>query len=331
MSFFEFDLNISKNKTICGVDEAGRGPLAGPVVAAAVVLEKNAKDLIFDVNDSKKLSEKKREDLYDRILNVAKDFSVGIVSAKKIDEINILNATMEAMKKAVCGLKIKPEIVLVDGNRVFDCSYPIRCIVKGDQQSASIAAASIVAKVTRDNIMKKLDEKYDKYFFKNNKGYGTKKHYESIIKYGITPEHRKTFLKNLKEKKFKIQNISGKMGEKICYGWLLKNGYEVICKNYKSEFGEIDLIALKENYICFIEVKLRQADCGYCPSDAVDRKKQRKIIKTAYVFNEKHNNKYQPKFVVMEVLRDKYLEFKVNFIDDAFYVEDENKLFIDDF
>ena len=329
MELFKFDENF-KEELLCGVDEAGRGALAGPVVAAAVILKKEAKDVILNVNDSKKFTEEKRKQLYEKILTVAKDYAVGIVSADEIDEINILNATMKAMKKSVENLKLKPSFIIFDGNKKPEVLIRSRCVVKGDCKSACVAAASIIAKVFRDELMKKLDEKYDGYFFKNNKGYGTKKHYESILKFGVTPQHRKTFLKNLKEKKFKIQNISGKIGEKICYAFLVKNGFNVICKNYRSRYGEIDLIAVKEDFIYFVEVKLRKEDCGYSPGEAVDFKKQKKIVKTAFYFNEKHPNKFQPKFVVMEVLRKKTGEFEVEFLNDAFFVSDEHELFKND-
>ncbi len=328
MELFKFDEAFNE-AVVCGVDEAGRGPLAGPVVAAAVVLKKDAKKIVPEVYDSKKFSEKKRNIIYDKVLIAAQDFGVGIVSAEVIDKINILNATLLAMKKAVEKLKIKPSLVLVDGNKIPQLLFKTKCIVKGDQKSASIAAASIIAKVKRDKIMIQLDEKYKHYFFKNNKGYGTKKHYESILKFGITKEHRKSFLKKIEDKKFKIQNITGQLGEKICYKHLNDMGYKVICKNYRCLYGEIDLIAIKEQNIYFIEVKLRQIGCGYSPAEAVDLKKQKKIVKSAIYFNLKHPNKLQSSFVVMEVLRNKTGEFFVNFIDDAFYVKDEYELFKD--
>ena len=328
MELFNFDKKFNED-LVCGVDEAGRGPLAGPVVAAAVILKKDALKKISDVNDSKKFSEKKRRELYERVKVSLEDFGLGIVDSKEIDRMNILNATMFAMKKAILNLKKKPGIILIDGNKVPDLNLKMRCFVKGDQKSAAIAAASIVAKVQRDRIMEGLDEKYSGYFLKKNKGYGTKQHYESILKYGLTDIHRKSFLRNLKEKKLKIQNISGYIGEKICYAWLIKNKFYVICKNYRSSYGEIDLVAKKDEFIYFIEVKLRKEECGYSPCEAVDLKKQKKIIKTAYCFNLNHPNGLQPKFVVMEVFRNKFGEFYVNYIDDAFCVENENELFKD--
>lgn len=182
-------------KIICGVDEAGRGPLAGPVYAAAVVLEKGK--TIEGVNDSKKLSEKKRELLFDKIINECKDYSIGTASEKEIDELNILQATFLAMKRAVDGLSVKPDCALVDGNQIPNLDCDATTVVKGDAKSESIAAASILAKVSRDRYMLEMAEKYPHYGFEKHKGYGTKLHYEMIEKYGICDIHRKTFLKKV--------------------------------------------------------------------------------------------------------------------------------------
>lgn len=182
-------------KIICGVDEAGRGPLAGPVYAAAVVLEKG--QTIEGVNDSKKLSEKKRELLFDKIINECKDYSIGTASEKEIDELNILQATFLAMKRAVDGLSVKPDCALVDGNQIPNLDCDVTTVVKGDAKSESIAAASILAKVSRDRYMLEMAEKYPQFGFEKHKGYGTKLHYEMIEKYGICDIHRKTFLKKV--------------------------------------------------------------------------------------------------------------------------------------
>lgn len=183
---------------ICGVDEAGRGPLAGPVFAAAVILPLGLSEL--GINDSKKLSEKKRELLFEKIKENAISFSIASADEKEIDELNILNATFLAMKRAVDGLKIKPSVILVDGNRKPNTGILEETIVKGDSKSVSIAAASILAKVSRDRYMKELDKKYPEYQFAKHKGYPTKLHYELIKEYGISPVHRLSFLKNLGEK-----------------------------------------------------------------------------------------------------------------------------------
>lgn len=182
-------------KAICGVDEAGRGPLAGPVCAAAVILPPDC--VIEGLNDSKKLSEKKREALFDVIKDKALAYSIAMASEKEIDEINILQATFLAMKRAVDSLSIKPDYILVDGNRDPMFGTDTELVVKGDSLSASIAAASVLAKVTRDRFMLEIDKKYPQYQFSKHKGYGTKLHYEMIAEYGISDVHRRTFLKKL--------------------------------------------------------------------------------------------------------------------------------------
>ncbi len=192
---YENEAKTSGYKIVCGVDEAGRGPLAGPVCAAAVILPDG---LIIDgLNDSKKLSEKKREALYDIIKENALAYGIAMASEKEIDEINILQATFLAMKRAVSALEIKPDFILVDGNRDPGLGIDTRTVVKGDSLSQSIAAASVLAKVTRDRYMLELDKKYPEYLFSKHKGYGTKLHYEMLEKYGISDIHRRSFLKKL--------------------------------------------------------------------------------------------------------------------------------------
>lgn len=190
---YENELNSKGFEFICGIDEAGRGPLAGPVCAAAVILPCGVK--LDGVNDSKKLTEKKREKLYDEIINAAMAYSVQFIFQDKIDEINIRRATHQAMQNAVNGLNIKPDILIVDGNDniEFDGVKSLY-IKKGDAKSQTIAAASILAKVTRDRYMLSIAEQYPEYGFEAHKGYGTKKHMEAIQKYGVQPIHRKTFM-----------------------------------------------------------------------------------------------------------------------------------------
>ncbi len=190
MKEFETELYNNGINFIAGIDEVGRGPLVGPVVTAAVILPKDFYD--ERINDSKKLTEKKRELLYDVIMENAISVGIGISSENVIDEINILNATKRAMLEAVNNLSVKPEHLLIDAVKL-DTDIPQTSIIKGDAKSESIAAASIIAKVTRDRMMIELDKIHPEYDFKHNKGYGTKKHIEAIRKYGIIKEHRKTF------------------------------------------------------------------------------------------------------------------------------------------
>ena len=180
---------------IAGVDEAGRGPLAGPVYAAAVILPEGT--FIEGINDSKKLSEKKREELFDVICEKASAYCIAEVSHTRIDEITILNATFEAMNKAVNGLNIRPEYVLIDGNRIKGMEIPHETVVKGDAKSISIAAASILAKVSRDRVMYEMAKQYPLYGFDKHKGYGTKAHCDAILKYGACEIHRRSFLKKI--------------------------------------------------------------------------------------------------------------------------------------
>lgn len=180
---------------IGGIDEAGRGPLAGPVVAAVVVFDKNV-DIKY-IDDSKKLSQQKRNELFDIIKNEALDYGVGIVDNDKIDDINILNATYLAMKKAINNLKNKPDCLLIDAVTIPNIDIHQKGIIKGDSKSISIAAASILAKVTRDKLMYEYDDKYSEYGFSKHKGYGTKQHYEALEAHGITPIHRRSFLKSI--------------------------------------------------------------------------------------------------------------------------------------
>ena len=197
MSLIEYDLAVKEEgyNIIAGVDEAGRGPLAGPVYACAIIMRED--NIIKEVNDSKKLSEKKREELYDVILENALSCSVYSVDEKEIDRINILNATMLAMENAIKGLEIKPDLVLIDGNQNRGITANNKTVIKGDSLSYNIAAASIIAKVSRDRYIRKMHEIYPEYNFDKHKGYGTKEHMEILRAIGPSPIHRKTFLKKL--------------------------------------------------------------------------------------------------------------------------------------
>ena len=188
----EYERMYEDCEYICGIDEVGRGPLAGPVVAGAVILKKDS--IPYYLDDSKKLSEKKREELYDVIMREAVSVGIGFASEKRIDEINILNATYEAMRSAISNLKVKPDVLLNDAVTIPGVSIKQVPIIKGDAKSVSIAAASIVAKVTRDRLMVEYDKVYPEYNFKSNKGYGSAEHIAALKKYGKCPIHRDSFI-----------------------------------------------------------------------------------------------------------------------------------------
>ena len=195
----ETDLYNKGFNNICGIDEAGRGPLAGPVVVAGVIMPKES--MIEGINDSKKVSEKKREKLYDLIIEEAISYSVAIIGQDVIDDINILNATKEGVTKVVDGLDVKPDLIIIDAlNHINTRGIPYEPIIKGDAKCYNIAAASILAKVTRDRIMREWDEVYPQYGFVQHKGYGTAKHIQAIKEYGLTPIHRRSFTKKFVEK-----------------------------------------------------------------------------------------------------------------------------------
>lgn len=194
---YEQSAELKGYKAICGVDEAGRGPLAGPVCAAAVILPPNT--IIDGVNDSKKLTEKKREALFDVIKETAVSYSIAYASVEEIESINILNATMLAMKRAVEGLDVKADYAMIDGNKMPPLDIDGETIVKGDAKSMSIACASILAKVSRDRLLYEYAKEYPQYHFDKHKGYGTALHKEAILEYGPCPYHRMSFLKKIKK------------------------------------------------------------------------------------------------------------------------------------
>ncbi|MFA8342163.1 MAG: ribonuclease HII [Rhodothermaceae bacterium] len=197
MKEFDNKFLTSEIKRIAGVDEAGRGPLAGPVVAAAVIFDDNT--VIEKINDSKKLSEKVRNILFDEILEKSRAYGIGIIDNNEIDEINILQASLKAMKIACSKLQVEPDLILIDGNKSFYTHVKTETIVKGDAKSQAIAAASILAKVTRDRLMEKYAENFPEYNWKKNKGYPTKEHREAVKKFGATELHRKSFLRKILE------------------------------------------------------------------------------------------------------------------------------------
>lgn len=329
MTLLEYDKSQNVS-LLCGVDEAGRGPLAGDVYAAAVILPEDCD--IEGLNDSKKLSEKKREQLFDEIIEKAVSYCVAVATVEEIEEHNILNATFLAMNRAVEGLSVKPKLVLVDGNKNPIENYNSRCVVKGDATSAAIAAASILAKVSRDRYMQKIAEQYPEYQFSKHKGYGTKLHYEMLDKYGVSDVHRLSFLKKYFAQKGKTlpnTKITGDMGEELAVKYLKKKKYKILNNNYKTKSGEIDIIAQKDDYIVFVEVKTRGKNSLITPAEAVDKAKQEKLIKTAFEYLAKTRTDKQPRFDVVEIYADaeKTKDYTVNHIENAFLAEGQYVFF----
>ena len=265
-----------------GVDEAGRGPLAGPVAAAAVILPEDHS--IAGLNDSKKLSPKKREMLYDQIMNQALAVGIGTVDEKTIDHVNILNGTYKAMHIALGDLDVQPDHALIDGFALPDQIIPNKGIIKGDEKIEVIQAASIIAKVTRDRIMDKYDVIFPEYGFFSNKGYGTLKHMDALTKWKATPIHRKSF----KPVRDNFPTISwyrkhrqiGWIGEKLAALFLMKKCYEIKSMNeYCAPYGELDLIAEKNDEIVFVEVKTVSKEQLGSPELKIDAEKISKLEK----------------------------------------------------
>jgi len=303
-------------KTIAGIDEAGRGPLAGPVVAAAVIL--NQREIPEDVNDSKKLSAKKRDLLFDAIKEKSLDYSTGIVWQDEIDRSDILRSTHLAMKKA-------PEHLLVDGRKLPGSIFEQTGIISGDSLSASIASASIIAKVTRDRIMLQIAKIYPEYEFEKHKGYGTSLHIDHIKQFGSSPVHRQSFRRvkgiksnvNLNEPK-----QLGRHGEKIACLELIKEGYEILEQNYWAESREceLDIVIKKENTIVFVEVKSKYHEGFGEPEQWVGEKKQAQISKAAQSYMIHKNpggEEYRFDVIAIKFLND---NCKINHIQDAFRI-----------
>lgn len=301
---------------VCGVDEAGRGPLAGPVYAAAVILPDE-----FDLpglGDSKKLSEKRRETLFPEIQRQAVAFAVATASVEEIERLNIRNATRLTMRRAVEALAVKPDEVWIDGNMMIGSEYPEKAFVKGDSLYPCISAASVLAKVTRDQFMSEMHRQYPHYGFDAHKGYGTEAHALALEQYGPCPEHRTGFVKTLLGKrnaKPEPALSTGAAGEQRAQTFLREQGYDIVCANYRSRFGEIDIITENDAYIVFVEVKTRKNNRFSSAAEAVTIGKQRKIIKTAQWYLMEKASLLQPRFDVIEVYTD---SGEINHIINAF-------------
>lgn len=293
---------------VIGIDEVGRGPLAGEVVSAAVCIE--LEDPIEGIKDSKKLSEKRRLEMATTIKEESVALSISKASVELIDEINIKRATIVTMERALKNIlkdleekDISDFVVLVDSERI---SGPVETISidKGDDKCVSIGAASIIAKVYRDSLATKWHEEYPEYGFDRHKGYGTRDHRVAIVRYGPSPIHRKSFLKNLPKWR-ENPNIRGKLGEDIATEYLEEKDYIILDRNYDSPEGEIDIIALKGTTIAFVEVKLRtNSNYGYGHEHVSHRQKQR--IRTAAINyrRDKDMLEYQPRFDIIEIYTD---------------------------
>ena len=266
--------------------------------------------MIGGVNDSKKLTEKKREELFDVIRQTALAYSVAWASVEEIECMNILQATMLAMKRAIQGLSVTPDFVMVDGNKCPDVAIPHTAIVKGDALSESIAAASVLAKVSRDRLMLQQAEQYPEYRFEKHKGYGTKLHREMLQKYGPCAIHRMSFLtkilgEKMTEDRRTSQRIFGDNGEALAEEKLKQEGYSIIARNYRTAEGEIDLIAENEGYIVFAEVKTRDISTKEPPSAAVDDRKRQKLLKTAEQYMKEYHQSLPVRMDIIEIVCDR--------------------------
>ena len=296
----------SGKKYLAGIDEAGRGPLAGPVAAAAVILPRNVD--LPEVTDSKKISEKKRERLFDEIYKTALSIGVGVIHEEIIDKNNILQATYMAMRMAVGNLIVTPEILLVDGNKADIKHYQQESIINGDQKSLSIAAASIIAKVTRDRIMRQYDIVFPDYGFAKHKGYGTKQHIEAIQKSKATPIHRKSFnpvRHHLPNMPYLQRNrLLGKLGEQLAAIKLIWKDHEIIEMNYNvPKVGELDIISRNNGDLVFTEVKTQTTRHGWGkPSSQIDEKKRDRIMNAVQHYIDTNELDCNFRFDVAEVI-----------------------------
>ena len=293
-------------KYVAGIDEAGRGPLAGPVVASAVILPHDVN--LPEVTDSKKLSEKKRERLFQNIMDEAVQVGVGIIHEREIDKINILQSTYKAMQIAVGQLRVKPEILLVDGRPADIKHFEQESIIKGDRKSLSIAAASIIAKVTRDRMMINYDKVFPQYGFSGHKGYGSQQHIEFIKTHFATPIHRQSFkpisdyLPTLKY--YKENRLVGALGEQLVACQLIKGGCEIIEMNYNvPKIGEVDIISDDSGTLVFTEVKTQTKGHGWNePRTQIDEHKSHRIMNATRYYMDENELDVEIRFDVAEVI-----------------------------
>jgi uncharacterized protein (TIGR00252 family) len=289
---FEDDLLGQGFVSIAGVDEAGRGPLAGPVVAAAVILDPLRLEELQGVDDSKKLSPRKRERLYGVILQACRGWSLGQASEREVDSLNVLQASLLAMRRALDTLNPRPDVALIDGPFPAKGNTPCRPVIGGDGKSLSIAAASVLAKVTRDRLMRDYHLRYPQYGFDRHKGYGTQAHRAALLQWGPCEIHRLTFLKKLTgpiPRGPRMQAVNkktiGQIGEDLAARHLESLGYEILRRNFSTRAGEIDLIARDKDTLVFVEVKrFRRSQWADGPLANLTPEKRRRVIRAAKGF-----------------------------------------------
>lgn len=293
MSKIEASYREQGYRLIAGVDEVGRGPLAGPVFAAACILPSDKKFL--GLNDSKKMTERRREALYEQIVGSAVSWHVASVSASLIDEINILEASRFAMSKALRGLSVKPDLALIDAVSLEGFAYPVLAKVHGDAECNVIAAASVLAKVSRDRLMCKYADLYPEYAFSSNKGYGTAEHIQALKDHGACPLHRRSFLKNFSIKKHRSWRL-GEQTESYVASYLVEEGFRLLGHRVKiNNLGELDLVALRDNILYVIEVKGRSnSDAFGGAGNALSSRQVSRIRNCAIVFAAKHQMEHLP-------------------------------------
>ncbi len=301
---------------LAGMDEAGRGPLAGPVAAACVMLPLDAP--IAGINDSKKLSEVRREKLYDQIMSRATAVGVALVQAEDIDRVNILQATRLAMTQAYGAMGARPELLLTDAMERLDVDAPIRAMIKGDATSYHIAAASIVAKVTRDRLMAQYEEQWPQYGFARHKGYGTAEHIAALREHGPCPEHRRSFIGGILGPD---RREKGAFGEDMAEKYLASCGMEVLSRNWRDGPHELDLVARDGAVTVFVEVKYREGSRFGTPAEAVDARKRLSLTRAARAWLAL-KSAVRCRFDVVEVER-RGRDLAVNHIKNAFPAQED--------
>ena len=314
---YDIDLAAATGLTLAGIDEAGRGPLAGPVCAACVMLPLDAP--IEGVNDSKKLTEKKREKLYEAIMERAAAVGVGLVSREEIDRINIRRATHLAMEQAYTAMAAQAGLVLIDGVDQLALPVPNRAIVRGDGTSYHIAAASIVAKVTRDRLLIAMEEQYPGYGFAKHKGYGSEEHIRAIRSLGPCPEHRLSFLGNILGP---TRREKGRFGEDMAEKLLLAEGYDVLERNRRTAHGELDIVAMDGGTLAFVEVKYRSGTEYGLPREAVTHAKRLSLTRAALEYVAASGRQNVPcRFDVVELIEGQG-DCRYTLLKDAFPAEE---------